>query len=357
MQDTWNEVAFRSGHTVNEARQRIPISIFTGFLGSGKTTVLTRLLTHPWMQRTAVLVNEFGAVGIDDLLLRSVADNVVLLESGCICCTIGDDLTKRLLELLALREAGSIPPFERAVIETTGLADPAPVMQTFMQQPLMNAPFRLAAVIATVDALNGMAQLDEHAESVKQVALADRILVTKTDLASADMVEALVSRLQETNPGAPLYRIARGEIEPELVIDAGLWNAQKQCIDVDRWLNVGASTERTYKRRHDARIETCCLTWERPLRFEAFTDAAEALTTHCGDDLLRLKGIIGIEGQSGPVVVQGVQRLFYPPVRLATWPTNDHRSRVVFITRGVPAAAIEASFMPLMGAGLNASTR
>jgi G3E family GTPase len=356
MQDTWAEVAFRSDHTVNEARQRIPISIFTGFLGSGKTTVLTRLLTHPRMQRTAVLVNEFGAVGIDDLLLKSVAENVVLLESGCICCTIGDDLTKRLLELLACREVGSIPPFERAVIETTGLADPAPVMQSFMQQPLMSAPFRLAAVIATVDALNGTSQLNEHAESVKQAALADRILVTKTDLASAGMVEALVSRLQEINPGAPLYRIARGEIEPELVLDAGLWNTQKQCVDLERWLNAGTSTERTYKRRHDAQIETCCFTWEHPLRFEAFTDAVEALTIRCGDDLLRLKGIIGIEGQLGPVVVQGVQRLFYPPVRLAAWPTNDRRSRVVFITRGVPSAPIEASFMPLIGAGLRATT-
>jgi G3E family GTPase len=339
----------RRDHTVNEAAQRIPISILTGFLGSGKTTVLSRLLAHPQMQRTAVLVNEFGALGIDDVLLRTVTDNVVLLESGCICCTIGDNLTRRLLELLGQRETGVIPPFDRAIIETTGLADPAPLMQGFMLEPLASAPFRLAAVIATVDALEGARQLDRHTESVKQAALADRILVTKIDLAAPEQVDALVVRLQEVNRAAPLYRIARGQIEPDLILDAGLWNAQKRCIDLERWLNAPISTERTYVRRHDMRIETSCLAWDPPVRFERFTDAVDTLMSTHGDDLLRMKGILAVEGAAGPVVVHGVQRLFYPPVRLPSWPTSDRRCRLVFITRGIPRATIEASFMLLAG--------
>ena len=332
---------------------RIPISILTGFLGSGKTTVLAHLLTHPQMRRTAVLVNEFGEVGIDDLVLRQVTDNVVLLESGCICCTIGDDLTKRLLELLAQREAGTIPPFDRAIIETTGLADPAPLMQSFMTDPLARAPFRLAAVITTVDAVNGARELDEHVESVKQVAVADRLLITKSDMVDSRAVETLLVRLGAINPSAPVHTIAHGRVDPDEIIDAGLWNARTQRVDVERWLGDAPPGGRTYRLRtpasgrHDARIETFCLKWKAPLDYQAFADAIERLVAHHGAGLLRIKGILNVEGAARPVVVHGVQHVFHPPVHLAQWPGDDRRSRVVFITKDVTREAVEAELAAL----------
>jgi len=336
---------------------RIPVSIVTGFLGSGKTTVLTRLLAHPQMGRTAVLVNEFGEIGIDDVLLRQVSANVVLLDSGCICCMIGDDLAARLLELLAQREARSIPPFERVIVETTGLADPAPLLQNFMAEPLAAAPLRMAAVVTTVDAVNGARQLDEHVESVKQAAVADRLLITKTDLVEPAATASLVGRLQQLNPSAALHQIARGEIEPELILDAGLWNAQAQRIDVERWLNARALTGRTSTRhgaafhashssippRHEA-IDTFSIRWEGPVRFEEFSDAIEKLVSRHGEGLLRIKGILDVK-DSGPVVVQGVQTAFYPPIRLASWPAGaDRASTLVFITRNISRKLIESEF-------------
>jgi G3E family GTPase len=338
---------------------RIPACIFTGFLGSGKTTVLSRLLVHPQMRRTAVLVNELGAIGIDDLLLRRVSENVVLLESGCICCTVGEDLTKRLLELLAQREAGAIPPFDRAIIETTGLADPAPLLQNFMSGPLAIAPFRMAGLIATVDAVNGTRHLDEHLEAVKQVALADRLLVTKSDLADADVAEALAARIRRINPGAPLYAIAHGEIEPHCIVDAGLWNSRTREVDIDGWLNTRVLAERAYTARvtggrfmpaaprHDPGVATFCLVRAAPMRFEMLTDAIESLLARCGEGLLRTKGVLNVEGSAGPVVVQGVQRVFYPPVHLPSWPSDDRRSKLVIITRNIARSDVEAELSAL----------
>jgi G3E family GTPase len=338
---------------------RIPISIVTGFLGSGKTTVLMRLLAHTRMSRTAVLVNEFGEIGIDDVLLSQVSANVVLLESGCICCTIGDDLSARLLELLAQREAHLMPPFERVIVETTGLADPAPLLQNFMAEPLVAAPLRMAAVITTVDAVNGARQLDEHVESVKQAAVADRLLVTKTDLVEPGAPAALVGRLQQLNPSAALHQIARGEIEPDLILDAGLWNAQAQRIDIERWLNVRALTDGPSTRhgaalhashsssipsRHEEAIDTFTIRWEGPVRFDEFSDVIEKLVSRHGEGVLRIKGILDVQ-DSGPVVVQGVQSAFYPPIRLASWPAGaDRASTLVFITRNISRELIESEF-------------
>jgi G3E family GTPase len=338
---------------------RIAISVLTGFLGSGKTTILRELLAHPELDRTVVLVNEFGAIGIDDLLLKEVAPHVVLLESGCICCTVGDDLTARLLELLAQRDAGDIPPFERAIVETTGLADPAPLLHSIMTGPIAAAPFRLGGVITTVDAVNGARQLDTHAESVKQAALADRLIITKCDLADAAAITALRDRLQRINPTAVVYETVDGHIEPQRILDTGLWNAASRRVDVDRWLNdrsLSASyTRRTggsgsmlqAQSRHSA-VSTIAMTRDSPLRLEAFTDAVEHLLACHGDHLLRVKGILNVEGADGPVVVHGVQRIFHPPVRLASWPSADRRSRVVFIARDIEPGAIENALRPVM---------
>ncbi len=341
---------------MEQASRRIPASILTGFLGSGKTTLLCQLLTHPQMRRTAVLVNEFGDIGIDDLLLRQVAPNVVLLESGCICCTIGDDLASSLLQLLGQRDAGVIPEFDRVVVETTGLADPAPVLQGFMGQTLMATPFRLAGVITTVDALNGGAQLDTHAESVKQAAIADRLVVTKSDLAPEAAMQSLLERLRRINPTAPIFQIANGRIEPEKLLDAGLWNPLSQRIDIPRWLNDAALRSPSYLRnaalppgpaavrgatRHDEGIETFCLAWEAPVRYAEFADCLERLLAAHGERLLRIKGILDVEGTAAPVVVHGVQKMFHPPVHLPAWPDDARGSKLVFITQNLPRATIE----------------
>lgn len=309
------------------------------------------------MRRTAVLVNEFGDIGIDDLLLKQVAPNVVLLESGCICCTIGDDLASSLLRLLGQCDAGLIPDFDRVIIETTGLADPAPVLQGFMGQTLMATPFRMASVIATVDALNGGRQLDAHVESVKQAAIADRLLVTKSDLAAEAPMQSLVERLRRINPTAPIYRIVNGCIEPGKLLDAGLWNPHSQRVDIRRWLNdealrgpsvlrgaAPAQPRRTPSKnatRHDDRIDTFCLAWDAPVPFTAFTDAFDRLLADHGDRLLRVKGILHVEGAAAPVVVHGVQKMFHPPVHLPTWPTEERGSKLVFITQNLARATIE----------------
>lgn len=348
---------------LNDNVPRIPTSVLTGFLGSGKTTVLSHLLTHPRMHQTAVLVNEFGEVGIDDLLLRQLSQNVVLLKSGCVCCTVGDDLTTALVDLLARRAAGEIPRFDRTIIETTGLADPAPVLHTFMTNPVMSARFRLAGVITTVDAVNGTCQLDNHAESVKQAAVADRLLITKSDLAPASLRKTLFARLQRINPTAPIYEIMHGRIDPDGIMDAGLWNPRTKTIDTQRWLNDRALSERVYtpsddpnrygirdERQvaghpeygpHDKRINTFCVVLDAPIQLQAFTDNMEMLIARHGENLLRIKGILNIDGSSTPVVVHGVQRVFHPPVNLPAWPTNDHRSKLVFITRDLTRNMIE----------------
>jgi G3E family GTPase len=254
-----------------------------------------------------------------------------------------------------------VPPFDRAVVETTGVADPAPVLQNFMSGPLAITAFRLAGLITTVDAVNGAKQLDEHLEAVKQVALADRLLVTKSDLADAPTVEALLARIRGINPGAPLYPIAHGEIEPHRIVDAGLWNVRTRQIDIDGWLNTRVLAERAYRvrarphgsrptsapARHDPGVATFCFVRASPVRFETVTDAIERLIARCGDDLLRTKGVLNVEGSAGPVVVQGVQRVFYPPVHLAAWPSDDRRSKLVFITRNVARTAVEAELRAL----------
>ncbi len=345
--------------------ERIPVSVITGFLGSGKTTLLKHLLPQPAMADTAVVINEFGEVGLDHLLVENSSDDTVVLSSGCLCCTIRGDLVDTLRSLFLRRRKGSIPQFKRVVIETTGLADPAPVLHTLMQDPLVSECYRLDGVITTVDAVNGMDQLDRQMESVKQAAVADRLLLTKSDLAEAPKVAALQERLRKLNPAAPIRLIRDGQIDAGELLNAGLYNPDTKSLDVRRWLKAEAYSDHHHDHehghghhhdhghhgqnphdvnRHDSRIASFALDWDQPLDWSVFVEWIDMLITGHGENLLRLKGILNIAGEAQPIAIHGVQHLFHPPIALPAWPDSDRRSRIVFITRDIARETIEKSF-------------
>jgi G3E family GTPase len=323
---------------------RLPVTVVTGFLGSGKTTLIRRLLGHPGMNRAAVIVNEFGEVGIDHELVAASSESVTLLSSGCLCCVVRTDLQETLRTLFAQRRAGEVIDFDRVLIETSGLADPAPVIQTLATDTLLVSHYRLDGVVTLVDAVNGLGQLDREAEAVKQAALADRLLVTKTDLADA---AALRERLRTLNPRAELADVVQGEIDPAFLTGIGLTSARADATQIGRWLGAG-SGEGAYlgavAPRHDRGITTFSLWFDRPFGWQTLSAALELLTSLRGPDLLRVKGLVNVAGEAGPVVVQGVQHVFHPPVTLAAWPSDDRRSRLVFITRGIDEQAVTALF-------------
>jgi G3E family GTPase len=307
------------------------------------------------MNRVAVVINEFGEVGIDHELVAASSENVTLLANGCLCCTVRTDLQETLRELFADRRAGSIVDFDRVVIETTGLADPAPVIQTFATDALLAAQYRLDGLVTLVDAVNGAATLDAHGEAVKQAAIADRLLLTKTDIAGAAEVAGLRNRLGALNPGAATAEAVMGGIDPAFFLDIGLRTSRADTPQLERWLGIGtAGGERYLGNRlapgtHDRTIRSFVLRFDRPFSWQAFSSAMELLTSMRGPDLLRVKGFVNVEGEPGPVVVQGVQHVFHPPVALAAWPGEDRRSRLVFITRNLPQEAIEALFGAVAG--------
>ena len=331
---------------MSEAPERLPVSVLTGFLGSGKTTLLRHLLRQPELADTAVIINEFGEIGLDHLLVESSNEDMLLLASGCLCCTIRGDLIQTLRRLYKRRAKGEIPSFSRVVIETTGLADPAPILHTLMQDPMLSDVYRLDGVIATVDAVNGMDQLDRQVESVKQ---------------ALQLVEALEQRLRHLNPAAPILRAVDGRIEAASLFDAGLYNPASKSLDVQRWLHEEAYADRDVHRhhdgheqphdhghdhgpldrnRHDDHIRAFCLRYETPLDWAKFTDWIEMLISLHGTNLLRIKGILNVAGSDGPVAIHGVQHLFHPPVELPAWPDEDHASRLVFITRDIEEATL-----------------
>ena len=346
--------------------ERLPASLLTGFLGSGKTTLLSKLLRQPALAETAVIINEFGEIGLDHLLVENAPEQPVLLDSGCLCCTIRGDLIDTLRSLFRRRVKGEVPPFKRVVIESTGLADPAPILQTLMSDPLLADRFRLDGVIATVDAVNGMDQLDRHFESVKQAAVADRLVLTKTDLAEPARLAALQARLKRLNPAAPQILARLGEVDGARLFDAGLFNPALKTPDVQGWLRAEAYAEHEAHaghghahehehdhhhgqsgldpNRHDAHIRAFCITAERALDWPRFTRFIETLIARDGDKLLRIKGILDVEGFDAPVAVHGVQHLFHPPALLPAWPDADRRSRLVLIVKDLVEEEIRKEF-------------
>ena len=340
----------------------IPVSILTGFLGAGKTTLLNSLLKHPQMSNSAVIINEFGEVGIDHLLVETTGDNVFEMASGCLCCTIRGDLVDTLTDLIGRRDKGTVSAFDRIVIETTGLADPAPILHTFMNHPFLVQRLRLEGIITVVDAVNGDASLDAHEEAVKQVAVADRIVLTKADLLTGKEGEsrllAIIARLRKLNRGARLLEVTTGEAVPENLFNTGTYDPQGKSPDVASWLAADRYAIPAGKRhghhghahshdpnRHDDLVSSFAIFSERaisPAGMELFLDL---LRSYHGPSLLRVKGIVKLDDdESRPLIIHGVQHIFHPPYRLDKWPDDDHRSRLVFITRGIARNELDRLF-------------
>jgi len=347
----------RTPAAVDPLASRIPITVITGFLGSGKTTLLRRLLRHPGMSRAAVIINEFGDVAIDHELVAASSEQMTLLSNGCLCCTLRTDLQETLRELFVKRRAGEVIDFDRVFIETSGLADPVPVLHTLQTDGLLGAQYRLNGVVTLVDAVNGIGQLDAMPEAAKQAAVADRLVITKTDIAERDTVDRLQRRLQAMNRFAPITTAVDGELDPALLADIGPQRVTARSEDLNRWLNAtapqsGRAEERALLRRriapravaHDAAIDSFCLWFDKPFTWQELNAALQALTSLRGPDLLRVKGIVHVAGERGPVVLQGAQHLFHPPVTLEHAQDTDPRSRIVFIVRNIPRESIEALF-------------
>jgi G3E family GTPase len=311
-----------------ERGARIPVTVVTGFLGAGKTTLIRRFLGSPEGQGTAVIVNEYGAVGIDDALLRDSAEEVVLLGNGCVCCITRSDLQVALRRLVFDRERGTVPPFARVIIETSGLADPAPILQTFSTDRALGGEFHIDVVLAVVDAVNGDAALDSAPEARKQAILADRLVISKADLASPATVEALTRRLQRLNPRAAIDIAISGALDPGRIIEPA----------------TGERSAFLAEAEHGDGISSFVIAQEPAFEWPVFSRAMETLLALRGADLLRAKGILNVTGCSGPVVVQYVQHLAHPPVELQTWPDENRLSRVVFITRNIPEHEVRDLF-------------
>ena len=321
--------AGRFGRRLKRERgPRVPVTVVTGFLGAGKTTLLRRFLQTPEGSGTAVVVNEFGATGIDDALIRSSADETVLLGNGCLCCITRTDLQEALRRMVIERERGELPDFKRIVIETSGMADPSPILQTFATDRALGEVFHLDVVVTVVDAENGLDTLAWSAEARKQAILADRLVVTKTDIAGEGAGAALAAQLRALNANADILEAENGELAP---------SSFTEPADDQRNVFVAETA-------HSDGISSFVLTEDRPMPWPVFARSMDTLVTMRGPDLLRVKGFLAVEGCKGPVVVQFVQHLAPPPVELESWPDGNRASRVVFITRNISQQQVRDLF-------------
>ena len=352
----------------------IPLFVLTGFLGAGKTTLLNRLLHDPAMAGTAVIINEFGSVGLDHLFIEVKDQNTVLLSSGCLCCTVRGELVSTLEDLLRDVDNGRIPAFSRVVIETTGLADPAPVLQSVLGHPYLNLRYRLQGVMTLVDAVNGEATLDAHVEAVKQAAVADVLVLTKTDLLSDQpaVLDRLKARLQRLNPYARLLDAAKGEATPHHLLDLTGFVTADKLADVAAWLHAEHAADHHHHHdhdhhhghdhghdhghhhhdpdRHDAHIRAFSLLADVPIAASALDLFIDLLRSAHGPKLLRVKGLVKLaDHRDQPILLHGVQHVFHPPVRLPHWPDSDHRTRLVFITRDLDEEFVQGLWKALTG--------
>lgn len=363
--------------TIEQPPGLIPVTLLTGFLGSGKTTVLNHLVRQPEMTDALVIINEFGDMALDHMLVAHSTENLVIeLDSGCVCCSIRGDLVKTLRDITWRFSRDGRRQFQRVLVETTGLADPAPIIQTLMTHPQVAPKYRLDGVVATVDFTSGMHTLDHHPQSVKQAAMADVLLLTKADLVTAEHRQRLRHRLEEINPAASRWETLNGEIEAVKLLGHGLLSASGKAADVARWLKEetysSASVQPVVRRsqagdlssvphekvahasathkhdhelnRHDDHIKAFCFAIDDPIPHETLAAWLEMLMGFVGSNILRIKGILNVEGSALPIVIHGVQHVFHPPTTLPAWPSDDRRSRLVFITHDVGKEVIERTF-------------
>ncbi len=327
--------------------QPIPVIVVTGFLGSGKTTLLQRLLRQKRLVHTAVVINELGEIGIDHHIVRQISENVVLLPNGCLCCKVRDDLGITLRELLHQSLDRSVHPLERVIIETTGLADPIPIIHTLNTEPIVDEAFRLQSIVTTVDAVNSHTNLSQYPESLKQAGIADRLIITKTDIADLQQVASLHVRLRQINPAATIEDSQSEQFDLDSLAESATWDISR-AADLRRWLNEEAyysrnSDHQGKSHRHDDDIAATCIAFDEAIDWTAFTIWLTMLLYSRGNDVLRIKGLINVKGEKGPVVIQGVQHIVSPPVHLEKWPDSDRRSRLIFIARGIGDKELKTS--------------
>ncbi len=331
--------------TRDKDRRRLPVVLLSGFLGSGKTTLVNALLRDPRLAGTAVAINEFGAAPLDQHLIEHGADKTVVMANGCLCCNLAGDMEEAVMRVFARRQAGDLPAFARLVIEPSGLADPAPIAQAILRNPVMSRALRLEAIVSAVDALFITSQLSRHPETRKQVALADQLVLTKTDIADPATLDRARAALRRLNPLAPIHEAPFGALDPGLLLPLGFLDptAASSGPSRSRFIAEPVDDAITFS-RHGEETIAISLIAEAPLRWSRFNAWLRGIRIGHAEKLLRMKGVLNIAEDERPVVIQGVHHVMHAPVELERWPDPDHRSRLVLITQGIAPGTIEADW-------------